>query len=87
MVEVLIFVVVAGGFASMSAARSHREGGASGDDNNRFYDAFSRPGNEFNSACAEGRFLIISHLERNYSNKISRELCLSLNEVAREVAE
>lgn len=50
-------------------------------------DAFSRPGNEFNSACAEGRFLIISHLERSYSNKISREFCLSLNHVAKEVAE
>lgn len=52
------------------------------------FNEYSRPGNRYYEACAEGRFLILAPWPHNNRNTpITREMCLELNEMTREICE
>lgn len=54
---------------------------------NRFYDERSKPGGRLFDLCAQGKLLIISINEEGVKkNTISREICLSMNDLSARIA-
>ena len=50
--------------------------------------SYSKPGGAFFDACAEGRLLILSPFEHtNRKVKLTRQMCMQMNELARIIAE
>ena len=54
----------------------------------RGFNEYSRPGHRYYEACAEGRFLILAPWPHNNREvPLTRQMCLELNEMAREICE
>ena len=54
----------------------------------RGFNEYSRPGHRYYDACAEGRFLILAPWpHNNRETPLTRQMCLELNEMAREICE
>lgn len=52
------------------------------------FNEYSRPGHRYYEACAEGRFLILAPWpHNNRETPLTRQMCLELNEMAREICE
>ena len=52
------------------------------------FNAFSKPGHQYFDACAEGRLLILAPWEhQNQRIPLTREMCLTLNEMAKSICE
>jgi len=52
------------------------------------FNAFSKPGHQYFSACAEGRLLILAPWEhQNQRIPLTREMCLALNGMTKSICE
>lgn len=52
------------------------------------FNTFSKPGHQYYEACAEGRFLILAPWpHQNERIALTRQMCLALNKMAKEIAE
>lgn len=54
----------------------------------RGFNEYSRPGHRYYEACAEGRFLILAPWpHNNRETSLTRQMCLELNAMAKEICE